>query len=208
MYRQVKVVPKHQNYQHILWREDIKEVIKEYKLTTVTYGTASAPFLAVRALFYIADSCPNEEIKNIIKQDFYMNDLMTGADTISQCKYIQHETMRQLEKYGFNLRKWLPNNLNIIDDISNSTNNAVIQIEDDESIKTLGLQWDPVLDQFKFNINFSLNGELTKRRALSEVAKIFDPLGWLSPVTVVAKLFVRKLWLLQCTWDEELPRPH
>lgn len=36
------------------------------------------------------------------------------------------------------------------------------------------------------------------------MSKIFDPLGWLSPVTVVAKLFIEKLWLLHCTWDEEL----
>ncbi|XP_065356309.1 uncharacterized protein LOC135950707 [Calliphora vicina] len=202
MYRQVRVAEKDQKYQHILWRKNKNELIKEYKLTTITYGTSSAPFLAVRALFHIADTCTIPEIKNIIKEDFYMDDLMTGADTIKQCKYIQHSVLNHLASYGFNLRKWLSNEKQITENVCSS---IMIQIKDDESIKTLGLQWDPVMDNFKFGINFSNNDKITKRHVLSEVAKIFDPLGWLSPVTVLAKLFIQKLWLLQNKWDEVIP---
>ena len=77
-----------------------------------------------------------------------MDDLMTGADTIADCKLIQHKVTKQLEKFGFNLRKWLSNEKKVTEDVENSTENAVIQIEDDESIKTLGLQWEPVSDEF------------------------------------------------------------
>ncbi|XP_075167666.1 uncharacterized protein LOC142239781 [Haematobia irritans] len=34
-----------QEYQHVLWRNSKNEPIQQYKLTTVTYGTASVPFL-------------------------------------------------------------------------------------------------------------------------------------------------------------------
>ena len=71
----------------------------------------------------------------------------------------------------------------------------------------MGLQWDPANDDFLFNINFKKKkDDITKRQALSDVARIFDPLGWLSPVTILAKLFIQKLWLLQSTWDEVLPK--
>lgn len=53
-YRQINVAPKHQDYQRILWREDVALAVKEYKLTTVTYGTASGSFLATRALQQLA----------------------------------------------------------------------------------------------------------------------------------------------------------
>lgn len=208
MYRQVKVIEDDQLYQYILWRENKSDPIKEYKLTTVTYGTASAPFLAIKSLFYIADCCSEENtlIKDIIKSDFYMDDLMTGADTISQCKKIQHDLTKQLMKFGFHLRKWLSNEKEVTSNIDNSDENELIIIKDDESVKTLGLQWDPNSDSFVFNINFNSNSCVTKRQALSEVARIFDPLGWLSPVTIVAKLFIQKLWLLQSAWDEVLSK--
>ena len=38
----------------ILQREDQNEPVKVYKLNTVTYGTACAPFLAVRTLHQLA----------------------------------------------------------------------------------------------------------------------------------------------------------
>lgn len=48
MYRQVNVNLEDTNYQRILWRSNESEPITSYKLNTVTYGTASAPFLAIR----------------------------------------------------------------------------------------------------------------------------------------------------------------
>ena len=52
MYRQVKISESDQNYQCILWRNDNdrNNPTEELKLTTVTYGTAAAPYLAIRAL--------------------------------------------------------------------------------------------------------------------------------------------------------------
>jgi len=52
-HRQIKVAEKNQEYQYILWRDDPKLPISEFKLTTVTYGTSAAPFLSVRCLMAI-----------------------------------------------------------------------------------------------------------------------------------------------------------
>ncbi|GFW38116.1 integrase catalytic domain-containing protein [Trichonephila clavipes] len=40
--------------QRILWRENMDEPIKTFELSTVTYGTTSAPFLATRTLKQLA----------------------------------------------------------------------------------------------------------------------------------------------------------
>ena len=57
--------------------------MEEYELTTVTYGTTSAPYLAVRTLIQIAEDEKTRypQMERIIKKDFYMDDLLTGADT-------------------------------------------------------------------------------------------------------------------------------
>lgn len=49
MYRQVKIIPKQWNLQRIFWRKDTEEPIREYCITRVIYGMASAPHCSVRA---------------------------------------------------------------------------------------------------------------------------------------------------------------
>lgn len=65
------------------------EPIRQYKLTTVTYGTASAPFLAVRTLMEIGNRCKDQKIAKRIKEDFYMDD-----DTEKECMAVQKKKYR------------------------------------------------------------------------------------------------------------------
>lgn len=72
--------------QLIYWRESPNTSVKIYRLTTVTYGTASAPFLATNTLNSLANEVKKEapEAANIMKKDFYVDDLMTGAQTVEK----------------------------------------------------------------------------------------------------------------------------
>ena len=76
----------------------------------MTYETSAAPFLAVNSLFKIAGNSEEERIAKIIKEDFYMDDLMTGADSIEECQPLAAAAKDHLSKFNFPLRKWLPNN--------------------------------------------------------------------------------------------------
>ncbi|XP_050340314.1 uncharacterized protein LOC126766606 [Bactrocera neohumeralis] len=204
MFRQIKIAEKDREYHRILWRESPLNKIEEYKLTTVTYGTASAPHLAVRTLFEIANKCSNKQLQTLIKEDFHMDDLMTGADSVKQCQAIQEGISNHLQIFGFHLRKWLSNCSSITRNIKAKEDNEIIQIKKNEAVKTLGLYWDPKQDEFQFRINLTNAKKTTKRSVLSQLAQIFDPLGWLSPITIIAKLFIQKLWMQQSDWDEQL----
>ncbi|XP_036345840.1 uncharacterized protein LOC118755100, partial [Rhagoletis pomonella] len=54
MYRMIWVHDYHRDFQRILWRSSPEEPVNHYRLKTVTYGTACAPFLAVRVLEELA----------------------------------------------------------------------------------------------------------------------------------------------------------
>ncbi|GBN81622.1 hypothetical protein AVEN_156729-1 [Araneus ventricosus] len=56
MYRQILVEPSQRYLQRIVWKETNNSPIKVYQLNTVTYGTVSAPFLAIRVLKALADA--------------------------------------------------------------------------------------------------------------------------------------------------------
>lgn len=48
MYRQIKLDKEDQQYHTIFWRNEPSKPLREYQLTTATFGTAAAPFMATR----------------------------------------------------------------------------------------------------------------------------------------------------------------
>ncbi|GFS97740.1 integrase catalytic domain-containing protein [Trichonephila clavipes] len=143
MYRQILVADEDQRYQQILWRNNSSENIRTYKLKTVTYGLASASFLATRCIKQIAlDGKDNPNLSRVLQEDIYMDDLLSGADTpnnaISICKDIAHV----LSTRGFHLRKWNSNSTEFLAQFSeHSSHDARVEFSKDsnESSKRIGL---------------------------------------------------------------------
>jgi len=46
--------------------------------------------------------------------------------------------------------------------------------------------------------------KVTKRALLSDLNKVFDPLGFLAPVLIKGKIFLQQLWQLKIDWDTPL----
>lgn len=205
MYRQVLVHPDDQIYQKIVWRNSQKEFLKCFKLVTVTYGTSSAPFLATRTLHRLADDEKHSHPKaaKCLKNDFYVDDLLSGAATVQEAIDLKKELQTLISKGGMVLRKWSSNVPELCEEKSSQ---AVIDLDDASSIKVLGLQWRSEDDSFSFKV-VDINNEKvpTKRTLLSEASRTFDPMGWLAPSTLIVKLQFQMLWLRKIDWDEDLP---
>lgn len=86
MYRQIKIIPEQYELQRIFWRESPNMPLKEYYLVVVTYGLSSSPYLAVRAMIQGAIESQEQypDAAHAIKNDFYMDDGTTGAETESE----------------------------------------------------------------------------------------------------------------------------
>lgn len=72
--------------------------------------------------------------------------------------------------------------------------------------KALGMKWIPSQDKFMLHYNPTEHKRITKRTVLSETAQLFDPLGLVNPVVVMAKVFLQELWALKLDWDAALPK--
>lgn len=205
MYRQVIVHPDDRYLQRILWRENTSDPIKPYELNTVTYGTASAPFLATRCLKQIGLECRDETIANIIIHDFYVDDLLTGGDSKDDVLDIRKKITAELASAQMPLRKWKSNNKQIISDQATSLS-VNLNIGGTEPSKTLGLNWLTDSDELCFSINSTpISNNVTKREVLSITSQIFDPLGILAPCVIPMKVIMQKLWLHKLSWDDCLP---
>lgn len=207
MYRQIWVDEEDAKYQRILWRNVDSEPLKEYILLTVTFGTGSAPFQAIRCLFQVADEIENNEpeIAQLIRENFYVDDFLGSHETIEEAINVQTKLQSILDRYGLNLRKWKSNSIEFLNTIDPLLQGGSVEHSFESSCKALGIHWHPQHDNFYFKLNFGTEKRpLTKRVILSETAKIFDPLGWLAPCTVKAKILMQKLWLLPIEWDDKV----
>ncbi|XP_063994277.1 uncharacterized protein LOC135171578 [Diachasmimorpha longicaudata] len=206
MYRPVLVRPEDRKYQRILWRDDDGPV-RTYELNTVTFGLSAAPYLAIRCLHQLADDEQHLYPTGaaILKRDLYVDDLLTGAQTLQEALTFRSELESLMKRGGFNLRQWASNDPTLLHGVASEDINKRLQLGDSTTLKTLGIAWDSAVDKIKYFVKPSNIGQTTKRVVLSETAKLFDPLGLLSPVIIVAKAFIQKLWTSKVDWDATLP---
>lgn len=201
MYRQILIKPDQQYLQLILWRENPLDELGVYRLNTVTYGTASAPFLSIRCLRQLASECTDNDIANIIYKDMYVDDLITGSDDKTELLDICEKVSTVLKSGCFCLRKWLFNF-----DLSTSNASKNLSLGESCQSKTLGLGWSANTDELHYTTKLKLTGShVTKRIMLSAISQIYDPLGLLSPIVILAKILLQKLWLCKIGWDDPVP---
>ena len=76
---------------------------------------------------------------------------------------------------------------------------------DVQPVKTLGVLWLPQEDIFKFQVSQPIDGPPnTKRELLRKTATLFDPLGFLSPYVVHARILLQETWAAGVDWDDPL----
>ncbi|XP_039309090.1 uncharacterized protein LOC105201565 [Solenopsis invicta] len=206
MYRQVSVRDCDRDYQRILWRFSMDEPIKEYRLNTVTYGQASASYLAIRSVRQLAEEYEGSFplAAKCVLNDMYVDDIIGGAQTIDEAKELQRQLIELMSKGCFKVHKWHSNVTGAVHNLSKNENQATVDLKLNDVVRTLGLVWEPSTDVFLFTIRFNKQVR-SKRELLSEISKLFDPLGLLGPVITLAKLLMQETWKIEINWDSELP---
>ncbi|XP_018376447.1 PREDICTED: uncharacterized protein LOC108769758 [Trachymyrmex cornetzi] len=195
MYRQVWVHQEDRHYQRILWR--VNNEVETFQLNTLTFGVFSSSFLAIRTIQKLADDECHAYPKaaKILKQHLYVDDLLTGADTIIEARTIRDDIIALLSRGGFIIRQWASNDERVVSDLVSNALHTNLILDENRTLKTLGVTWSTRDDRIYYSANpIGTIERLTKRNILSEIAKIYDPLGLLGPVILHVKKLVQDLW--------------
>ncbi|KAL7725242.1 hypothetical protein ACLKA6_015879 [Drosophila palustris] len=142
----------------------------------------------------------------VIKNCFYVDDMLAGADSLTELDTICSQVTEILHSGGFPLAKWASNRHNQSGE-SDASEEISIKIDEQSSVKTLGMRWAPQEDVFKYHLDVDSFASLkpTKRNILSIASRLFDPLGLLCPIVTKAKMLLQELWRLKVDWDEAIP---
>ncbi|XP_018362808.1 PREDICTED: uncharacterized protein LOC108760980 [Trachymyrmex cornetzi] len=207
MFRQILVNPLDADFQRILWRPSSDKPVAHFRLLTVTYGLAPAPYLAMRVLKQLSldERSDYPAAVPILRDSVYVDDTLFGADDATSLIECREQLTALLLRGGFQLRKWASNSLDLLRNLAASQTDMRNHLLQDETLKVLGISWLPHDDAFRFLVDTSSPVTPTKRSILSVIARLYDPLGWAAPVVIVAKILLQELWLVKCDWDTPLP---
>lgn len=150
MYRQFWVHPDDAKFQQILWRNATTNELELYELRTVTFGTTTAPFMAIQGIHIIADEIEstNPELSETIRKAFYVDDCLKSVDTIQEAVELKSNLSKTFGSYGLNLRKW-NSNVEIL-----STQEVVdLKTHPDGHCTALGMQWNTKSDELSFKVS-------------------------------------------------------
>ena len=219
MYRQILLAANDRNYHLMLWRKHPSDPMDTYQMHRVSYGVTSSCYHAVRTLQEVAKRAEGitETVKKAILNDFYVDDLMTGASTEDAARVLLQGIIKVLGDAGFPIRKFASNCPKLITElpVEQRENAEAFDVSSPEhnthSLKILGVRWLPVEDCFVFLVNHVGFTEaeakiVTKRQLLADILKLFDPTGYMAPVTLLLKAFMQTTWEQGLGWDEPLPQ--
>ncbi|PIK44782.1 hypothetical protein BSL78_18362 [Apostichopus japonicus] len=206
MYHQVRIPETDMHVHRFLWRSYESREPDVYVKEVVTFGDKPAPAMALTALRRTAADGASQypEAANILTKDTYMDDICTSVHTIEEARKVTSDMDAVLDTGGFKTKGWFSNGL-LKDD--EKTQGEQFVIGDSEEQKVLGVVWDPELDILKYKVKPVATKEkdlMTKRMVLSELAKIFDPIGFTGALLIKGKILMQKLWQTGTGWDEPL----
>ena len=212
MFRAIELSPEDRDLHHFVWRPNPDTPISDFRMTQVTFGVSSSPYLAIRTLQQTATSDHPSASYHVLNS-FYVDDLLAGADTTEDALALFTSMRELLQKGGFDLRKWRSSSQEVTKSIPDNLLETVpVQALSDSKLtshpKALGIEWNSIDDTMHVSITLPSKFYSTKRGVISDVAKTFDVLGWLAPIIVKMKILYQRLWKEQLEWDEPVPEPH
>ena len=191
------------------------------RFTRVVFGVSSSPFLLNATVNHHLRTYHEADPSFVDKflSSIYVDDLVSGSNDVKSAHELYVKSKLRLATAGFKLRKFVTNSEELRqliqgDELSSSVRmGEPTHAEEDQSYaksslgikteerpgisKVLGIQWDVTRDEFLLDIGDVVSAtedcEPTKRSVVSISAKFFDPLGVVSPVTILFKMFCQQL---------------
>ncbi|XP_068204704.1 uncharacterized protein [Palaemon carinicauda] len=213
MFHQVKVPEEDRDcLRYLWWPEGVtSKELQVFRMTSHVFGARSSPSVVNFCLRKTAldfGSMYNEEASNSIRRNFYVDNLLKAMDDEEECIKLTRDLINLCRDGGFRLNQWTSSSKQILAAIPREERDdsvAVLDLNKDElpTERALGIHWNMSIDVFTFRIVLK-DKPFNRRGVLSVVASIYDPLGYLSPVTLIAKILLQEMCRRKLSWDEEM----
>ena len=210
MFHQVRVPADERDYLRFLWWPggDTNAEPRDYRMSVHLFGATSSPSCANMALRQTARDHGTEfdgSVTETVNNNFYVDDCLKSIENEEKAIKLMQDLTALLAKGGFNITKFTSNNRAVIDSIlpekrAKSVRQLDIKADTLPLERALGVYWNTETDSFCFKIKL-LEKKPTRRNILSLTSTVFDPMGFVSPFIMPAKLVLQNLCRMGLDWD-------
>ena len=189
------------DYLKFLWFNLETEEQRMFRFHVVMFGATCSPYLLQETLqTHLSENVAGREFSDKFYVDNYMNTYDRECGLICSKPKLD-ELMNEAH---MPLQEWVS---------SSEMFNFMHNTAPPATQNVLGLEWDRRLDQLKVVVSQKLMNEaswkFSKRNALTLISSLFDPLGLLSPLSIIrGRIFLQTLWKAKVNWDESLSEEH
>lgn len=205
----IEINEQERDFLRFLWWEGEEGKFKIYRHRRVVFGASCSPFLLGAVLeLHLQNVKPEyQEIARKLLKSLYVDNCVSSVDSVQQYEEFKKVSTGMLSDAKMELRQW-ECSAGHDSRVGSSSGDCGLGREGcvaQALTGVLGIIWNKEEDSLKIEIPKNpLPEKLTKRTILSVAHQIFDPLGFLSPVTLIPKLLIQKAWESKSSWDEDL----
>jgi len=197
---QIAVKPEDRDYMKFLWFKNPSDLqrnsnnIIAYRFCRVPFGFKSSPFVLNKVIQHHLDSVQQSfpSTCEALKNNIYVDDIILSSPTKNDIIQTKSEAQTIFSQSSMKLHKWNTN----VQEINESSSS--------DSPSVLGLIWH--INSDSLSVKHPIVQQIsTKRQLASLTCSIFDPLGFLRPLTNNLKILLKQCWDLKLDWDDQLP---
>ena len=213
MFHQVLVEPKDSDVLRFLWwpNGDLSREMEEYRMVKHLFGATSSPSIANFCLQKTVELHGREfeaDTVETVKRNMYVDDLMKSKSTKEEAIVLVSH-FRELQEVVFHLTKCYSNErvLATIPESERAKSVVNLDLEKLPTETALGLKWNTEEDKFVWEplkkiLQVANQRPMTRRGIVSAVYSLFDPLGFIAPYIMKAKLLLQTLSRKRLGWDD------
>ena len=207
MYHQVCVPECDRDALRFLWVSRAGD-IHHFRMTRHLFGgvwSGSAATYALRRT--VSDFGGNDDlVDDTIINAFYVDDCLKSVSSSDEALHVIGGVTSVLKKGGFRLTKFVSNDMSVISKVpENDRAKECKDLTHGGESKALGVRWNFQDDEFWFDLNIEDCKRINRKKMLSIISTMYDPLGIVSPVLIAGKIILQDATRLKIGWDEEVP---
>lgn len=208
---QVRVKESDRDAMRFHWRRDEQSPLETLRFTRALFGLAPSPFLLGGVIEVHLNHWEEKEPELVakIRKELYVDDLISGSTTVCKTQELKDKTTTIFQDACFNLHKWHSNVPKLESKQSPQAEGEPTYAKQQLGVpqgtfsSMLGLPWNKEQDSLSITVPPE-KATLSKRGILAKLAKIYDPLGLVSPETLSGKLIYHAVCDTKGAWDADL----